>query len=247
MELERLKETFKNYVDKFDTSERAIERKYVHSLRVMDICDMLAKANNCNENDIELANIIGLLHDYGRFPQWTKYKTYSDIESIDHAELAIELLFKNCDITNYTLETEDYDEIYDAIKYHNKYVLPDNLSVHNRNLVDLIRDADKLDIFYIFSTNKDLIMEDNEEISEDIRNDFYNRINIDRRKVKNNSDNILLDLSMVYDLNLDSSYKYLYDNKLIDKIFDTFENKEKYKEYFDYINEFIKEKVGKLC
>ena len=90
-------------------------------------------------------------------------------------------------------------------------------------------------------------MEDNEEISEDIRNDFYNRINIDRRKVKNNSDNILLDLSMVYDLNLDNSYKYLYDNKLIDKIFDTFENKEKYKEYFDYINEFIKEKVGKLC
>ena len=89
MELERLKEIFKKYVDTFDTSERAIERKYVHSLRVMDLCDMLAKANNYNEKDIELSNIIGLLHDYGRFPQWTKYKTYNDLTSIDHADLGV--------------------------------------------------------------------------------------------------------------------------------------------------------------
>ena len=245
MDKERLKETFKKYVDTFDTSDRAIKRKYEHSLRVMDICDKLAKDNNYNEEDIKLSNIIGLLHDYARFSQWTKYKTYSDIESIDHADLGVELLFKDGDITKFTLETEYYDEIYDAIKIHNKYLIPENLSKQNRRLVDIIRDADKLDIFYIFTIAHDLILEDDNEISDSIRSDFYNYVNIDRRKVKNDSEEILLKLSMVYDLNFNSSYKYLYDNKLIEKIFDTFENKEKYKEYFDYIIKFINEKVGK--
>lgn len=249
MELERLKEIFKKYVDTFDTSERAIERKYVHSLRVMDLCDMLAKANNCNEKDIELANIIGLLHDYGRFPQWTKYKTYNDLTSIDHADLGVELLFDNNEIEKFFKEKEYYDEIYDAIKYHNKHkkTLKDKFSVHNKKLLDLVRDADKIDILYILSTNKDLVYEDDKEISEEIKKDFLNRINLERTTIDNKSENLLLHLSMIYDLNYKESYKYIYDNNLIEKIYNNVDDKEKFKEYFDYINEFIKEKVGNLC
>lgn len=249
MDLERLKESFKKYVDTFDTSEKAIKRKYIHSLRVMEICDMLAKANNYNEKDIELANIIGLLHDYGRFPQWTKHKTYNDLISIDHADLGVELLFDNNEIENFFKEKEYYDEIYDAIKYHNKHkkTLKDNFSVHNKKLLDLVRDADKIDILYILSTNKDLVYEDDKEISEKIRNDFLNRINLERITIDNKSENLLLHLSMIYDLNYKESYKYIYDNNLIEKICNNLDNKEKFKEYFDYIKEFLKEKVGNLC
>jgi len=39
--------------------------------------------------------IIGLLHDYGRFIQWKKYKTFTDIDSIDHADLGVNLLTSN--------------------------------------------------------------------------------------------------------------------------------------------------------
>ena len=52
---------------------------------------------------------------------------------------------------------------------------------------------------------------------------------------------------MIYDLNYKESYKYIYDNNLIEKIYNNVDDKEKFKEYFDYINEFIKEKVGNLC
>lgn len=59
----------------------------------MNYCIRLANDNNFTKSEIELSAIIGLLQDYGRFPQWRDYKTYSDINSVDHAELAIKKLY----------------------------------------------------------------------------------------------------------------------------------------------------------
>ena len=154
MEIELMKSNFQKYVAMFDMNEKAIERKYYHSLRVMSIAYDIAKHNNFDTSDIEISTIVGLLHDYARFPQWTKYKTYSDINSEDHADWAVKLLFDEGAIKNFTYETKYYDEIYDAIKYHNKYIVPDFLSKHNIRILNVIRDADKLDIFYLYATKK---------------------------------------------------------------------------------------------
>ena len=242
MNKEELKEIFKNYVNNFDMNDNAIIRKFYHSYRVMDLSMLIAKHTDIPEENIEIAEIAGLLHDYARFPQWEKYKTYSDIESIDHGDLAVELLFTNSAISQYCNNVRYYDEIFDSIKYHNKLFIPEHLSEHNKLMCKIIRDADKLDIFYLFGVNKDLIPEDEENISLEVEQDFYSKKSIDRRKVKNKSDNILLDLAMVFDLNFDYSYKYLYDLKLIEKIYEGIENKEKYGKYFDYIIEYIKER-----
>lgn len=244
MNKEELKSIFKEYVETFDMNERAIIRKFYHSYRVMDISTLIAKNNNFSDNEIEVATVIGLLHDYARFPQWTKYKTYSDIKSIDHADLAVELLFDE-EIKKYIGNDEYYETIYNAIKYHNKLTISNDLSEYDKLFCKVIRDADKLDIFYLFSINKDLIEEDNEIISKDIEQDFFSEKQIDRRKVNNDSENIILDLSMVFDLNFEYSYKYLRDTKLIDKIYEGIENKEKFKKYFEYINKFIDERIDK--
>lgn len=249
IDIEKIKKNFKIHAEKYDMNDIAIIRKFYHSYRVMDFCMLLAKYNNFNDDDTNIAMLVGLLHDYSRFEQWTNYKTYSDIKSIDHGDLAVERLFKDREILNYCKNIEYYDEIYDAIKYHNKHkkTLKDKFSVHNKKLLDLVRDADKIDILYILSTNKDLVYEDDKEISEEIKKDFLNRINLERTTIDNKSENLLLHLSMIYDLNYKESYKYIYDNNLIEKIYNNVDDKEKFKEYFDYINEFIKEKVGNLC
>ncbi len=244
MNKEELKKTFKEYVEKYDLDDKMIELKLTHSYRVMDLANAIANHENFSENDIEISNIIGLLHDYARFPQWIKYHTYSDLKSIDHANLAVEILFDD-EIKKYTTKKEDYDEIYDAIKYHNKLSIPNNLSQHNKLLTKVIRDADKLDIFYLYSIDKELIEEDEGVISTNVEEDFMSRKQIDRRDVNNKMDNIILNLSMVYDLNFDYSFRYLKDNKLIDKIFDNMENKKMLKKYFDIINEYIDERLNK--
>ena len=244
MNKEELKEKFKEYVfENFDMNENRISLKYYHSLRVMDIANNIAINENFNESDIELSNIVGLLHDYARFPQWKKYNTYSDINSIDHGDLGVELLFDNKKIESFNIKKEYYDEVYDAIKYHNKLVTKENISVHNKLLCKLIRDADKLDIFYLYGTDKTLFIQDDKEISEEIKKDFYQKKQIDRNLVKSKNDNIILNLGMIFDLNFDYSYKYIKENKLIDKLWERIVDKDKFKEYFEYVKKYVDERI----
>lgn len=239
MDIERVKREFNKHYKRYDISDHAIIRKYYHSIRVMDLSRLIAKYANFNDNDAEIAAIVGLLHDYARFKQWTEYKTYSDINSIDHGDLAVQMLFDNNEISNYSLNKDNYDEIYDAIKYHNKKNIPDNLSEHNKLLCKVVRDADKLDIFYLLSINKFLFAEDDNEITQQINDAFYKEVSIDRKLVTNSSDDIILSLAMVFDLNFKYSFEYLYNTNLIWKMYDNIKNKEKFKKYFDYVDKYI--------
>lgn len=242
MNIEKLKDIFKSHVEKYDIEETAIMRKFYHSYRVMNLCMLLAKYNNFSDENTEITMLVGLLHDYARFEQWTKYKTFSDIKSVDHGDLAVEMLFYNKEIENYCTDKRYYDEIYDAIKYHNKYEYPLTLSEHNKLLCKVVRDADKLDIFYLLGIYKDLVNEDHYLISDNIKDDFYNHRLIKFSDKNNISDDVILKLAMVYDLNFKYSFEYLKEYKLIDKIFENIENKNKFKPYFDYINKYIEER-----
>ena len=243
MNKEELIKQFTDYVNTFNINDFAIKRKYDHSLRVMELSESIAKDLKLKEEDINVASVIGLLHDYGRFTQWDKYRTYSDLKSIDHGELAVKLLFENNEITKYIKDTKNYEVIKNAIKYHNKLFIPKNIDNYNELMCNIIRDADKLDIFYIFSVHKELIPEDDCEISKKIEKDFFNKKLVERVDMKNKSDQILLYLSFVYDLNFDSSFKYIKENDLINRIYNNFNNKEKYKKYFDYVKEYIYERI----
>ena len=245
MDVERIKKEFKKHYKKYDYHDEAIICKYYHSIRVMDLSRLIAKYAGFSDNDAEIAAIVGLLHDYARFEQWTKYKTYRDIDSIDHGDLAVQMLFDNNEIKNYSSNKENYDEIYDAIKYHNKKFVPENLSEHNKLLCNVVRDADKLDIFYLLSINKGLFLEDAEEISENINFDFYEHKIIDRHNIKNKNDEIILALSMMFDLNFKYSFKYLYDTNLIWRMYDNIKDKTKFKKYFEYIDKYVEERMIK--
>ena len=52
----------------------------------------IASSIGLNEEKINLAKLIGLLHDIARFEQYTRYQTFRDIESIDHGNLGAEIL-----------------------------------------------------------------------------------------------------------------------------------------------------------
>lgn len=236
-------QTFTDYVNNFDMNEKAISRKFYHSLRVMDIAEIISTNENFSDRDVKLSILIGLLHDYARFPQWRDYKTYSGKDSIDHGDLAVKLLFENKEIEYYYQNKEDYDEIYDAIKYHNKISIKNDLSIHNNNLCKIIRDADKLDIFYQLGINKDLFEEDNEQINEKILNDFYKEQQTSYNDVKSKNDKIILDLALIFDINYKTSFKYIKENRLLEKMYENIESKELFKEYFDYILNYINERI----
>ena len=236
-------EEFKKYVDKFDMSDENISRKYFHSLRVKDLCRLISTDIGFSDYDILVAQVIGLLHDYGRFMQWTKYHTYRDSDSIDHADYGIEQLFNNNEISNFWDNIKDYDEIYDAIKYHNKISIPNYLSDNNKNFCKIIRDADKIDIMYLYVI-KELKLDEEGEISPKVIDSFNNEELINRLDENTGSDRIITLLAFVYDLNYKYSFKYLKENSIVERIYNNINNKEKYKYYFDKIIKYIDSKLN---
>ena len=221
--MDKRKEEFKKHYENYDIEETAIKRKYYHSLRVMDLSILIAKYLGLNNKDITLASFIGLLHDYARFEQWTKYKTYSDKDSIDHGDLAVKRLFENNEIINYDLDVNDYEIVYNAIKYHNKITIPYSLDNRIKLFCKIIRDADKLDIFYL-RTNKSFVKEGG-DISLKIENDFFNEQCINKMDVISYNDEVISVLAMIYDLNFDYSFEYLDKSQLLEKMYSVLEDK----------------------
>lgn len=240
----KIKEVFDNHVkNNYDMSNENIVRKYYHSYRVMNLCSLIAKSEKYDNNDIDTCIVLGLLHDIGRFEQWKIYNTYKDLESVDHAELGIDILFNNEKIKDFCNVVENYDEIYDSIKYHNKIKIPDNLSEHNKRLCRVLRDADKLDIMYLISINSIKLNECDADFSEKIINDFMSCKSIDIHDIKNDNDNILMKLAFVYDLNFEYSFKFIKKYKLIEKMYENLNNKERFLPYIQKVKEYIDSKL----
>ena len=101
LDLEKCKDEFLKYTEKYNLSNEKLKRKQLHSLRVMKKSRIIAQSLKLSEEEIQIATLIGLLHDIGRFEQYTKYNTFSDHNSIDHAELGIRILQENNYIKNY--------------------------------------------------------------------------------------------------------------------------------------------------
>lgn len=92
IDLEHAKDEFLNYTKKYDLSNENIKRKQLHSLRVMQISENIARSLNLNEEGVTLAMLIGLLHDIARFEQYTQYQTFKDFISFDHGDYALKIL-----------------------------------------------------------------------------------------------------------------------------------------------------------
>ena len=144
-------ETFKNYAATFDMNDIQIYLKYEHTLHVAENCDAIARSLGLSEKDRDIAWKTGVLHDIGRFRQIQKYHTFIDSISVDHAELSADILFKEGMIREFDEDPEN-DEILElAIRQHNKYRLPEDLTDRELLFCQIIRDADKVDIFRVNS------------------------------------------------------------------------------------------------
>lgn len=140
---------FKSYVANFDAVDEGISLKFAHSLRVSAWCERLARALHLSQDDVDLAWIIGVLHDIGRFEQLREYHTFIDYQSMDHAKYGARYLFQDGHIRDFWQDDSQDAVMEAAISQHNVYRLADDLSPRQRLFCQLIRDADKLDIFKV--------------------------------------------------------------------------------------------------
>lgn len=154
MRREVIIEAFKKYVSGYDLGNPMIIDKMDHTFKVTDNCERIAESIGLLKEQVNIAWLTGLLHDFGRFEQVRRYGTFSDLESCDHAELGADILFKDGLIKTF-LSDEELNKwgklLETAIRQHNKLALPDDLDQGTKLYCELIRDADKTDIFRCIS------------------------------------------------------------------------------------------------
>ena len=143
---------FYDYISRYDPDNPMIRHKVEHTLRVAGNCERIAASLCMDDDDAAFAWFLGLLHDIGRFEQVRRYGTFVDSVSVDHAEFGADLLFKDDLIHEFPVQGLTSGRLAlleTAIRLHNKLTLPGDQDEETRRFCNLIRDADKADIFRV--------------------------------------------------------------------------------------------------
>ena len=250
--LNKAKKEFIKYTEQYNLENENIKRKQLHSIRVMELSKEIATKLEMSQEDIDIATLIGLLHDIARFEQYTQFQTFRDLESFDHGDYAIKILEK--DIRKY-IETDSYDDIIKtAIKNHNKYQIEEGLKDKKLIFAKIVRDADKLDILYesveMFWNGIENQINDS-KISEDVMKEFKNNKQITRKKNISNIpsvNEVISVIAFIFDINFKESFQILQKEDYINKILDRFnfkdeETKAEIKEIRSIANTYIKNNI----
>ena len=107
----------------------------------------------CDE-DVDLAWLLGLLHDIGRFEQVRRWGTFDDGKSVGHAQLGTQILFAGAEgdaplVRSFVASDAEDDLIRTAVGLHSAWRLPDDLDGRTRCFCEVLRDADKVDILKV--------------------------------------------------------------------------------------------------
>lgn len=240
---------FQSYISNYDLSLEPLIRKKNHTMRVMENCNNIAKSLNLTKEDVFLSNIIGLFHDIGRFEQYKTYGKFRDYETIDHANLSVDILKKTGVLDEYEYE----DIVYVAIRNHNKLNLEDDLNDKERLFCNIIRDADKLDILLLVIKENDQDSKEkiklgnfNSKYSESAINDIINGKTLNVGKYPDLCDKSLVKLGLFNDVNFDYTKKKIYDANLVDKIQEAYIKSNPIEEgTIKNVCKVIKERLGK--
>ncbi len=230
--LTRMHDWMSHYMKSFYSDDAEVQQgiliKEKHTGYVTSNCVELAKFLKLPTHDVELAEIIGLFHDVGRFRQYSIYKTFNDADSEDHADLALKVI-DELEFFN-EIAAQDFEIVKFAIQNHNKKTVAPTDDERKFLFAKIIRDADKLDIYrvlepflaqdaadkmpnFIKSTSR-LVA----EISPDFVENFVTGKQADYRKIRTNGDRKIVRLMWLYDINFSWTMKKIVERGYVDKI-----------------------------
>lgn len=240
----KAKTYFKNYVSNYGVDNPKIEIKIIHTYNVANNSRNIAKRLGLSEEQQDLAELIGLLHDIGRFEQLRIYNTFFDKISIDHARKGVEVLFDDNEIRNF-IKDSSYDKIiYKAVYNHNKMEIEDcGLSQDELLYTKIVRDADNLDIFRVFIDQKieDCVILGTKDISKEKLTpkflDYFKKEELLLYSDANTDmDFMVVCIAHIYGLNFKETLKILKEKDYINKIVKKLNCQDKYtKEKMDEI------------
>lgn len=258
IDIKRARRAFKSFLDSYkDQEQLGFDLKVVHTYHVVDNVKKLANKLELSEEDRNLAELIALLHDIGRFEEITFLKQFDSLQ-FDHASYGIKMLFEDNLLRDF-IEDERYDEIIKvAIDNHSRLKIEEGLDARSLLHCKIIRDADKLDNFRVKKDERiEAIFPGKVKSMEDMENsslsDIVYKTILNEKCVNIYDRKTVLDywacvLAFIFDLNFKASYEIVRDSCYIDTLIDRFqyhnlETKEKMEQVRITINTYIDKKI----
>lgn len=208
--------------------KNAFRMKKEHIAFVRKNSKELAEVLQLDEHLRDLAELIGLCHDLGRFYQYDKYNTFNDSVSEDHASLALKI-FDTCPYKN-ELPQRDLFLTQFAIFNHNKKEIEEIAGDAKDaiTLAKIIRDADKLDIYRVLEPYltgdtangaPNFVHADaSNDISPNFMEIFVEGRQADYNEIKTHGDRKLVRLLWIYDVNYPWTMKKIKEAGYAEKI-----------------------------
>ena len=244
------------YMKSFHTNDeevmKGIRIKEVHTGYVKSIAKELAGHLELQPHDVQLAEIMGLFHDVGRFRQYSLYQTFNDAMSEDHADLALKVLAELPLMKK--LAPEDEALVRFAIKNHNKRVIEPTEDKRELFFARLLRDADKLDIYRVLEPFLEeehadeapnfIDSSSTQLVSPGFVKDFAAGNQVDYHRMKTHGDRIVTRLMWVYDINFSWTLRKLVERGYIEKIIANLPDQPGLAEGIDRLQVYVREKCA---
>ena len=253
--LENIRAWYQKYVEKFisENSQFAflIQPRVEHNCHVAINCRELAEELGWPENEVITAEILGLLHDVGRFSQFAEFGTFVDTESVNHGERGYEVISRSLILSSFPSRYQPC--ILDGIRYHNCREFQERAHPESLAFVKLVRDADKLDKYRdadefieeqcgkhiepLFTVQSDGPI--NRKAVENIRR---NR-KVSKKNILSQFDFQLLQLSWIFEINYHPTFKRISDSRILERIIGILPDNEEIRIVSQHILTYLKSHV----
>lgn len=247
---EVVKHKFVEYVNQYDSSDEKIRLKIDHTYRVAALCQRIAQSLHLSSGDVDLAWLLGMLHDIGRFEQLKNYGTFSDENSIDHAHYGVTILFEQGHLREYIdIDPKDmeYALIRTAIDNHSAYRIESGMDERTEMFCHILRDSDKIDILKV---NYDISIETiynvtteelkNAVVTPTVMEQFLEHHAILRTTKKSCVDHIVGHSALVFELVYPESLRIVEEQGYLHKILQFSSHNSKTVEQFAILRESMK-------
>jgi hypothetical protein len=225
-DLASLRDWFTSYCGSFRSTDAELQRNFdlkeVHTHNVCEAARMISEGGG--ERRQMLAQVAALCHDLGRFPQYREFRTFLDSSSINHAALSARIL-QQTSLLDF-LPKPERDCVHFAVRLHNVFAIPKGLAPETEDLLRLVRDADKLDIWRVFieyffapeeerASGAGLGFPDRPECSPEVLAAVAAGEVVQLTMLKSLHDFKLLQLSWVYDINFESTLRLVRERGIL--------------------------------
>ena len=194
---QRVKERFASYTRGYDPEDTKIALKIAHTYRVADYCEQIARSIGLTDDEVEFAWLSGMLHDIGR--------------SVGNVQLAH--VYHGWKMMN-------------AMGY-NKYRMDAAISGKTLVFCNILRDADKVDIFRvnvetpmeeIYNVSSDVLFSSG--VSEKVMEQVRERHAINRDIMNSPAEHLIGHIALTFELVYEKSREIAKEQGYLYKMFD---------------------------